>query len=75
MVGLHYGAPSEEALATILKEHEIDWPQFHVTDDALDQLNVTGFPYGILVDPQGRIEAFHVDLDQVLTALEKNPKP
>lgn len=69
IIGLHSGS-SGAALKKFIEKKGIDWTQFVASDESLKTLKVSGFPYGILINPEGKIEAFNVRIEDVIKLID-----
>lgn len=70
VIGLHYGDDPIEELKSFLKKNKVTWQQSLATEDAIDTLRVSGFPYGILIDPDGSIAAFNIRIEKVIERIK-----
>jgi len=66
IVGLHYGNIKPEKLKGFMAKHGMNWQQLVATQEAVETFKVSGYPYGILIDPEGKIEAFDLRISEVI---------
>jgi thiol-disulfide isomerase/thioredoxin len=65
IISLHYGKITTVKLQKFIKSHDMSWVQKIATEEAVKAMKVSGYPYGILVNPEGEVEAFNIRIEEV----------
>lgn len=65
VIGLHCSTVSNERLKKFIKAKKLSWTQKIAPDQVVEQMQVSGFPYGILLKPGGTIAAFNIRIGDV----------
>ncbi len=65
VIGLHCSTVSRERLKNFIRAKKLSWTQKIAPDQVVEQMQVSGFPYGILLKPGGTIAAFNIRIEDV----------
>lgn len=71
VIGLHFGKISEEKLRKFIETNGVTWLQKLATEETVRAMKVSSYPYGVLVNPMGKIEAFNVRIEEVIRIIKK----
>lgn len=65
VIGLHCSTVSRQRLEKFIKAKKLSWTQKIAPDQVVEQMQVSGFPYGILLKPGGTVAAFNIRIEDV----------
>ncbi|MCE7992824.1 MAG: TlpA family protein disulfide reductase [Roseivirga sp.] len=65
VIGLHCSTVSNERLKKFINAKKLSWTQKIAPDQVVEKMQVSGFPYGILLKPGGTIVAFNIRIEDV----------
>jgi thiol-disulfide isomerase/thioredoxin len=70
VIGLHCSTVSNERLKKFIQSKKLSWTQKIAPDAVVEKMQITGFPYGILLKPDGKIAAFNIRIEDVIQHLK-----
>lgn len=70
VIGLHCSTVSNERLKKFILSKKLSWTQKIAPDEVVEKMQVSGFPYGILLNPDGTIAAFNIRIEAVAKRLQ-----
>lgn len=70
VIGLHCSTVSNERLKNFIQSKKLSWTQKIAPDAVVEQMRISGFPYGILLKPDGKIAAFNIRIEDVIEHLK-----
>ncbi len=70
VIGLHCSTVSKERLRKFIQSKKLSWTQKIAPDEVVEKMQVTGFPYGVLLNPDGTVAAFNIRIEDVAKHIE-----